>query len=615
MAQDFHLRLITERAGGGDPIIRDRTVSGGRATIGRAETNDIVLADLAVDLQHAVMRFSAPGQVRIESLAGQTVRVGEHDTQGADLDLATRPEVRIGSYTLAFGNAPDGDALVIVTREEHELHLSPSDFSLKARVFGRRRMAWTLGGGIFLLCLLIPLVAAFTGASFLIHPEQQWSAGPLSKSHAFLQNDCKSCHASAFVAIRDSACLSCHDAGQPQKALARAGEKGSPFRPLLVAEHAPREKLSDGTPRPSGIGIVGFYAQAMMGHPTDRCASCHVEHTTAGKGDDPQAPLSDKPKLTVIHDCQSCHTDLSSRLKTTTLLNTPDRKYPNFAHPNFEAMIVTEAGPAPKFQRTALTSAQAPKERNGLIFPHDRHMDPYGGVARQAIDLGKAQGYGAPLECASCHRPEGDGKTFKPVEMERDCGTCHSLAFVREGGDLKYLPHGEVQRVVDTIAGRTLIAPGERARGRTLRASIYTARGAGPYRRAFSPGGTCYDCHSISWDGDTVRMAPVSLTRRYLPKGGFDHSVPEHGGPGTSKGGGFECADCHAATRSGQTSDVLIPDIAKCATCHGKDRSQIAAASDANCTTCHAFHTPGKATPKPGHPPLKTLQWTKVASR
>ena len=42
-----------------------------------------------------------------------------------------------------------------------------------------------------------------------IHPDQQWSSGPLSKAHAFLETDCKACHAQAFVAVRDETCLSC----------------------------------------------------------------------------------------------------------------------------------------------------------------------------------------------------------------------------------------------------------------------------------------------------------------------------------------------------------------------------------------------------------------------
>src|SRR5690606_38213257 len=100
----------------------------------------------------------------------------------------------------------------------------------------------------------------------------------------------------------------------------------------------------------------------------------------------------------------------------------------------------------------------------------------------------------------------------------------------------------------------------------------------------------------------------------YLPRGGFDHSVPEHGGPGQAKAGAFKCADCHKAQTSERASDVLIPQIAECATCHGKSSEQIAAADDADCTTCHAFHAPGQPTPKRGHPPLKALRWTEAAN-
>ena len=49
MAEIFHLKLITQRAAGGDPIGREREVPGPEATIGRAATNDVVLPDLAVD--------------------------------------------------------------------------------------------------------------------------------------------------------------------------------------------------------------------------------------------------------------------------------------------------------------------------------------------------------------------------------------------------------------------------------------------------------------------------------------------------------------------------------------------------------------------------------------
>jgi hypothetical protein len=42
VAQEFHLRLITERAGGGDPIVRERRLAGPELSIGRDAESDIV---------------------------------------------------------------------------------------------------------------------------------------------------------------------------------------------------------------------------------------------------------------------------------------------------------------------------------------------------------------------------------------------------------------------------------------------------------------------------------------------------------------------------------------------------------------------------------------------
>jgi hypothetical protein len=612
MAQEFHLKLITQRAGGGDPIVRERVVERPTATIGRAPDNDIVLADLSIDPTHARMRFSGLGRISIEALSGLPFEVGGKPVQIAELDVASHPVAVFGEYSIAFEPGEDGAVKVTVTREDDEHHASPSIFSLQARVFGRRNMAWMLGAGIFLVCLLVPMFVVLWIANPRIHPDAQWSTGPLSKAHAFMQNDCKSCHTNAFVAVRDAACLTCHTAGDgAPKALARAKAAGSPFEPRLAAEHAPHQDLEKATPLPDGVGAkISVLTQRAFNHPTDRCASCHIEHTPA-KGGTPQAPLSDKPKLVVVQDCESCHTQLKMRLSKTELIDTPDWS----KHPAFRPLVMTSAGPKPTFQRTALDTA--PQERNGLTFPHRMHLDPMGGVARQAIGLGRATGYGAPLECASCHRRTPDGKTFLPLQMERDCGDCHSLAYARVGGEFRKLPHGDLEKVVATLGGRSVSAPGgsDRVRPGQIRPTAFAASGAGAYRTTFSPGGACYDCHTISWSGDTVQMAPVKLATRYLPRGGFDHGVPEHGGAGQSKAGGFKCADCHRAQTSDKAGDVLIPDIAKCGTCHGKTTAQIAAADDADCTTCHSFHAPGKATPKPGHPPLQTLRWTEALIR
>ena len=620
MAQEFHLRLITQRAAGGDPIIRERNVAGPELTIGRATDSDIVLPDLAVDPHHAKLRFAGPGRVTLESVSGAPFLLNDRSTQRVDFNVTGGPVATFGDYRLAFDSGEDGGAVITVTRNEHEHHPSPSIFSLKAPVFGRRNMAWVLGTSIFLICLLVPLIGTLWLSQAKIHPDQQWSSGPLSKAHAFLENDCKACHAKAFVAVRDETCLSCHQSGPDAvaeaKVLARSSDGGSPFEPLLVAEHAPHSKLRAATPLPDALGPkVGAVIQRALNHPNDRCASCHIEHTKPEKtaAANTKMPLSDKPTLVVVQDCESCHSKLKMRLSKTELIDTPDWG----RHPTFRPLIMTSAaGTKPTFQRLELKGL--PLERNGLIFPHKMHLDPLGGVARQAIVLGKANGYGAPLDCASCHTRDAAGTGFKPIEMEKDCASCHSLAFARDGaGQLKSLPHGELQKVVDTLSGKTITASSgsDRLRPGTIRPASFAASGASAYRATFSKGGACFDCHTITWAGDTVQMAPVKLTQRYMPRGAFDHSVPEHGGPGTSKAGGYECVDCHKATTSERTSDVLIPDIAKCASCHGKTEAQTKAADDADCTTCHSFHAPGKATPPAGHPPLETLRWTRTVAR
>jgi len=613
VAQEFHLKLITQRAGGGDPIVRERQVEGQEATIGRATTNDIVLADLSIDPQHARMRFTGPGRISIESVSGLPFEVGGKSVQGAELNAASHPVANFGDYSLSFEPGEDEAVVVTVQRNDDEHHASPSIFSLQAKTFGRRNMAWVLASGIFLLCLMAPMIFVLFIANPKIHPDEQWSTGPLSKAHAFMQQDCKSCHANAFVAVRDEACLTCHtaDPAKAPKALANAKRLGSPFEPRLMSEHAPHADLVKATPLPPGLGAkANVLVQRAFNHPTDRCASCHIEHTPA-KGGPADAPLSDKPKLVVVQNCESCHSELKMRLGKTELIDTPDWG----KHPGFRPLVMTQAGAQPQFQRVALDTA--PQERNGLIFPHRLHLDPTGGVARQAIGLGKAAGYGGPMDCADCHRRDASGKNFQPIEMERDCGGCHSLAYARVGGEIRNLPHGDLGKVVATLAGRTVSAPGgsDRVRPGTIRPAAFAASGASAYRATFSRGGACYDCHTITWEGDTVRMAPVTLATRYLPRGGFDHNVPEHGGPGRAKAGGFQCADCHGAKTSDKSGDVLIPDLAKCGTCHGQTTAKIAAADDADCTTCHSFHKPGAPTPRPGQPPLRTLRWTEAMNR
>ncbi|MDB5422614.1 MAG: hypothetical protein JWQ29_30 [Phenylobacterium sp.] len=607
MTQGITLRLITRQAGGGE-IIRTRHIEGAEAMIGRAPDCDIYLPDLAVDRQHAMLRVTGQNRVTIESLTGQPFIVDGQPTLKVELEVIRGPVVTFGSFDLLFGQGGEGDIAVTVMRKEDARAQGVGLFSLRAAMFGRRRMAWTLGLAIVALCLIVPLAGTSLLKHARIHPDRQWSSGPLSKAHQFLENDCQACHQKAFVSVRDEACLTCHKTtATPQATLALNASlkaRGSPFIPRLIDDHAVHDRLLRGTPMPPSLGGK---ASAMIGrafnHPNDRCASCHLEHTKPA-GPIAAADRPQRPTLVVTNDCASCHARLKMRLPDTTLIDTPDWS----RHPAFRPVVTLAAGPHPQFERIALTAH--PQERSGLVFSHRQHLDPAGGVARMGLQLGAGRGYGGALACASCHHPKPGGAQWEPIRMERDCGACHSLAFAAGGGEARLLPHGDVRKVMETlsafyggrIGGGAAPETGRRLPGQfRLQAAGPRAPSSGAasglFRAAFSPGGACYGCHAISWDGDGpmgVKVAPVHLTARFMPRGAFDHSTPAHGGQAL---GGAACNDCHKAQTSDATSDVMLPDIGKCASCHGQPKAKVAAAASAECTECHSFHHPGRATP------------------
>jgi hypothetical protein len=71
-----------------------------------------------------------------------------------------------------------------------------------------------------------------------------------------------------------------------------------------------------------------------------------------------------------------------------------------------------------------------------------------------------------------------------------------------------------------------------------------------------------------------------------MPHANFDHS--QHGL--------VDCASCHAAaTKSQQSSDVLLPGIATCRTCHNSGTE----AAESRCFECHTYHDPAQR--KPAH--------------
>ena len=76
-----------------------------------------------------------------------------------------------------------------------------------------------------------------------------------------------------------------------------------------------------------------------------------------------------------------------------------------------------------------------------------------------------------------------------------------------------------------------------------------------------------------AWD-----VAPVYINQRWMPLSRFDH------GAHASE----TCESCHAAETSLVSSDILMPDIASCQTCHGDEHTDDQLVSV--CLDCHSFH-------------------------
>ena len=581
MTQTILLRTITRQAGGGE-IVRTREIGGPDAMIGRGVNCDIALPDLSVDPEHAMLRITGQSRVTIESLTGEPFQMNGKAVLRVELEVARAPVVTFGSYDLLFGQGGEGDISVTVLRHPEPHPAAPSLFSLRTSVFGRRRTAWVTGLTILLLCLVLPLAGGAWINHSRIHPDRQWSSGPLSKAHAFLEKDCQACHQQAFVAVRDTACLSCHQAGDAAATAridARVLREGSPFLPLLVSDHAQHDKLVSATPPPPTLkGKVVSIFQGAMNHPSDRCASCHLEHTSRPVDRNVSATADivrpGKPALVVVTDCTGCHSRLKMRLPSTGLIDTPDWN----RHPEFRpAVNLGFDGPQPRIERVSLAGPQL--EANGLTFSHRLHMSATGGVARQGQVLGAARGYGSALTCQSCHRPEGGG--FKPIEMERDCGACHSLAFAQVGGALQTLRHHDMRDVAGLLRGALAPASPPKVDPAVL-------------RRALAPGGLCVDCHTVRPSAGLLgaEIAPVRLADRLLPWGDFNHGVPAHNGVGK---GAAACADCHKAQVSDRANDLLIEGVATCKGCHGRTEHETTAAASGRCGECHSFHAPGQA--------------------
>jgi hypothetical protein len=610
----FTIHRVTQRAHGGEPIQRSKRVEGDVASIGRGTDCDIQLPDLTIGLHHADMRITGRGEVAVEALGDYTFEAHGTVVRRAKFRVLDRPKLVFASYLLAFAPETTQDEVAVTVTHASdggEIADQSSErkvFSLAPNAFGLRRAAWLLGLLVLAIGLAVPVAFHFLNLNASsVAPQEQWSPGPLSQGHSFLQHNCEACHAKAFHAILDAACLACHQNKPGAKAstaiAVRVLGMGSLFPPDPAQDHAAQNLLSRAT---GGAGVFEHPAVAnlsnFMNRPGQRCISCHTDHV--GNDGHRMAATQATTAETLTTDCTSCHAALKSRLPDTAVLDVVDWGQ----HPDFRLLMASlVARGRPNFDRDSMTDGPFDK---GLKFSHRTHLSPTGDVAREALENSKPVARDGRLSCSACHQPDMEGRGFLPIEMTKDCSACHSLRIRGIDGRPDTLPHGDIAKAiakmrsinnVDADAGlRTArLRPGtseETSTDQSLTSmtSTVTRKIRALFTNAGATKGLCYGCHAFvaPKDPDSVefKVVRVQLTNRYLPRSGFDHSVPAHLLNANGKPG---CVQCHATNSSESLSNVIIPGISQCKLCHGNATAPWGEAAASNCTECHGYHNTG----------------------
>ena len=545
----FRLRT-TETTAQGRAIVRDRDVANGPISLGRSADNILHLPDLSLDPRHATIAGSDAGRVEVEAVGSLGFTLDGQAVRSAAINPAVGGELRFGGYRIAVSQDADGAVLLnIGLIAETATTDERTAFSLAGRLPGKRAMSWLLALALLIGFLGVPIYSILTRAPQQpVKGDAAWSSGPLSQAHHQLEGKCEACHVKPFEAVRDTTCLTCHKD---------------------VHDHAPPARLAHARGPDSAGDALQWRIAQMFGKPgAGACSDCHTEHEGAGRMPAPAQAF-----------CADCHGSLKDRLPDTQLGNASDF---GKQHPQFRPAIALNAG-SDKLTRVSL--AEHPREANGLTFPHELHLNPRGGVAQMGMRTGK----GGALDCADCHHATSDGVSFLPIDMERDCESCHSLAYDKVGGTFRKLRHGDVdQMVADLAAAPRRAAPivtGRQRPGAYANGGAYYARFSAPATsigtaaQALSRGGICGECHTPSAAGGRFGVLPVTQISRYFGHGWFTHAAHKQ----------EKCTSCHAADRSNSASDLLLPDLKSCRTCHAGEAAPRGKVPS-NCAMCHDYH-------------------------
>jgi hypothetical protein len=439
------------------------------------------------------------------------------------------------------------------------------------------------------LSLLLPVIAlTWITYHFATRDSRVYSSGRLSEPHAVFETQCAACHvqqAGSFNAkAENSACLACHDG---------------------PVHHAEQTRTLD-------------------------CAECHVEHRR-------------KINLSAAssQSCATCHSDLRANGGTSHFAANI-RSFED-GHPQFAALKegMRDAGTIKLNHSLHLKpirrSPTGPNVQLACTSCHNLTAADPDLTYSDAKYRGASVSYGdrdsvltIPAGTLVTPRPASGRELMAPVKFANACSACHLLTFDKrfdEGvpHDKPEVVHGFlVKKFTNYIAAhpselhemqdpaRDLTGKPLPLRMRTLTPSQWIQEKVAVAEELLSRK-TCAQCHQMTqknlpdtgiarWspsnpqapmripDSSTSStsftsstssfipaVAPANTTLRWLPHSKFDHSAHT----------GFSCTSCHSKTlTSTDSSDVLIPGITTCQTCHAPGPNH----AESRCFECHTYH-------------------------
>ena len=516
-----------------------------RIVLGRGGSSDILYDSTLISLEHAAFSFQN-GKLVIEDLDSLSgVRVNGRAVRRQELKAKDR--IILGDTELRV--TQEGDSWQIFEERSEAVGEDSNDRAkryLESLNVTNALPSMTLLSSLFViiiiaLFLFIPLSGALNGVS-----EMTWSSGPISNAHKMIENNCEACHADPFTQIQDDTCLSCHK----------------------MTVHA--EAFSTG--------------DIAAAHSEMRCAQCHMEHNG-----DSGVTLSESSL------CTDCHDGLSSVFPDTELLDVPHFQ----SHPEYAVTLAKFGGEDGETERVRLDDTHNLKDGARFKLNHKVHLEA--GIA----------GPEGPttLQCDDCHRLTPTTKIFEPVQYESDCSRCHGLEFDdRLPGN--EVPHGDAETVYNyayaeyaklflrqddapPVPGFERFKPGKAPKKREDKREFVeneVDRAARDAEELLFEKTACHLCHQISKKSESEFEADGSNSGRYkvrrpnipvvwMPKANFDHSAHQE----------IKCASCHeGVTDSEETTDVLMPNVKSCQSCHA-DNGKIGKIHS-DCIMCHSYH-------------------------